>query len=99
MVRGDAGDQGGGRHAPGRLPFPQVGEAPAFDCIAASHGVSAAQVALAWLLARGHVTPVIVGARHQSQRDDNLAAASLTLRAHEMKELALVSALPIKHPG
>ena len=38
-------------------------------------GVSAAQVALAWLLARPGVTSVIVGARTEEQLADNLAAA------------------------
>ena len=40
-------------------------------------GVSPAQVALAWLLARPGVTSVIVGARTEEQLADNLAAASL----------------------
>ena len=47
--------------------------------IAADHGVSAARVALAWLLARPGVTSVIVGARTDEQLADNLAAASLEL--------------------
>src|SRR6185295_19900533 len=44
-----------------------------------AHGVSAARVALAWLLARPAVTSVIVGARTEEQLADNLAAAQLSL--------------------
>ena len=43
------------------------------------HGVSAAQVALAWLLTRPTVSSVIVGARTDEQLADNLQAAELQL--------------------
>ena len=46
--------------------------------IADGHGVSAAQVALAYTLAKPAVTSVIIGARTEEQLRDNLAAA----RAH-----------------
>ena len=39
------------------------------------HGVSAAQVALAWLLGRPAVTSLVIGARTGEQLADNLAAA------------------------
>src|SRR6202011_5344618 len=51
--------------------------------IAEGHGVSAAQVALAWLLGRPGITSVIVGARTDEQLADNLAAASLELSSEE----------------
>src|SRR3954452_6439108 len=44
-----------------------------------AHGVSAAQVTLAWLLARPGVTSLVIGARTDEQLSDNLAAASLEL--------------------
>src|SRR3712207_2052778 len=47
--------------------------------IGESHGVSAAQVSLAWLLAKPGVTSLVVGARTTEQLRDNLAAAELTL--------------------
>ena len=47
--------------------------------IAAAHGASVAQVAIAWLLARNAVTSVIIGATKRHQLDDNLGAADLTL--------------------
>src|SRR3954463_1278969 len=47
--------------------------------IGADRGVSAAQVALAWLLRRPGVVSLIVGARTDEQLADNLAAADLRL--------------------
>lgn len=51
--------------------------------VAEEHGVSAAQVALAWLLRRPAVTSLIVGARTEEQLRDNLAAINLQLSAEE----------------
>ena len=67
--------------------------------IAANHGVSVAQVALAWLLAQPWVTSVIIGARSMAQLDDNLAAHAVTLSAEELKALDEVSRLPAEYPG
>jgi len=53
-----------------------------------AHDVSAAQVALAWLLARPTVTSLIVGARTEKQLEDNLAAVDLRLSADETAKLA-----------
>ena len=55
--------------------------------IGSDHGVSAAQVALAYTLAKPAVTSLIVGARTEEQLADNLAAAELTLSADEMSRL------------
>jgi aryl-alcohol dehydrogenase-like predicted oxidoreductase len=55
--------------------------------IAAAHGASPAQVALAWLLTRPAVASVLVGASRTSQLDDNLGAASLTLSVNELAAL------------
>ncbi|MEV7135145.1 aldo/keto reductase [Arthrobacter sp. NPDC093128] len=59
--------------------------------IAADHGVSASQVALAWLADRPAVTSVILGARTKEQLADNLAAADLRLSEDETRRLAEVS--------
>ena len=48
--------------------------------VAEGHGVSAAQVALAWLLRRPGISTVIVGARTDEQLADNLRAADLRAR-------------------
>ncbi|TXR55468.1 aldo/keto reductase [Quadrisphaera setariae] len=66
--------------------------------VAAGRGVSGAQVALAWLLARPTVTSVIVGARTEEQLADNLAAASLQLSPDELSALEEVSRQPLQYP-
>jgi len=58
---------------------------------AADHGVSASQVALAWLADRPGVTSVIVGARNIEQLADNLAAADLELTPEETERLTQAS--------
>jgi len=63
--------------------------------IAAGRGVSAAQVALAWLLGRPGVASIIVGARTDEQLADNLEAAELELSGEEHRRLDEVSALPL----
>ena len=63
-----------------------------------AHGVSAAQVALAWLLGRPGVTSLVVGARTEEQLSDNLAAADLVLDEAERARLDAVSAVPLRYP-
>ncbi|MBZ9939306.1 aldo/keto reductase [Mesorhizobium sp. BR1-1-16] len=59
--------------------------------IAEAHGVSMAQVALAWVAAQPAVTSVILGARTREQLADNLGAASLVLTDEEIQALNAVS--------
>ncbi len=66
--------------------------------VAEARGVSAAQVALAWLLGRPGVTSLIVGARTEQQLADNLGAASLTLTDEERARFDTVSAPPLLYP-
>jgi aryl-alcohol dehydrogenase-like predicted oxidoreductase len=66
--------------------------------VAEARGVTAAQVALAWLLARPGVTSVVIGARTEEQLADNLAAASLELSAEEHERLERVSRPPLIYP-
>ena len=66
--------------------------------IAEARRVSAAQIALAWLLGRRGVSSVIIGARTDEQLRDNLAAAEVTLSAEERIRLDKVSALPLLYP-
>jgi aryl-alcohol dehydrogenase-like predicted oxidoreductase len=63
-----------------------------------AHGVSAAQVALAYLLGKPGVTSLIVGARTTDQLADNLAAADLQLTAEEIRGLDEVSGEPLSYP-
>jgi aryl-alcohol dehydrogenase-like predicted oxidoreductase len=66
--------------------------------IGADRGVSAAQVALAWLLGRPGVTSLVIGARTAEQLADNLAAAELTLSDDERGRLDKVSAPTLIYP-
>ena len=66
--------------------------------IAKAHGVSAAQVALAWLRSRPGVTSVIVGARTDDQLADNLASADLVLSSEERGALDEVSKPDLIYP-
>lgn len=66
--------------------------------IGEGHGVSAAQVALAWLLGRPAVTSLVIGARTAEQLADNLAAADLVLGDEERAELDELSAPPLLYP-
>ncbi|WFR98554.1 aldo/keto reductase [Rhizobium tumorigenes] len=63
-----------------------------------SRGVSAAQVALAWLIGRKGVTSVIIGGRTEAQFRDNLAAAELKLADEERARLDKVSQPWLQYP-
>jgi aryl-alcohol dehydrogenase-like predicted oxidoreductase len=67
--------------------------------IANAHGASVAQVAIAWLLARGAVSSVILGSTKLSQLEDNLAAVSVDLTAAEIAELDAATALAPVYPN
>jgi aryl-alcohol dehydrogenase-like predicted oxidoreductase len=94
----------GSRHAGEWSEPPIYDEDKLYDTIEALieiadlRGVSAAQVALAWVLARPGVTSAIVGARTEEQLADNLAAATLELAADEHARLEAVSRPPLLYP-
>jgi len=66
--------------------------------IAESRGISAAQVALAWVAQRPAVTSIVIGARTEAQLVDNLKAADLTLTEEEVGRLDDASAPPLIYP-
>ncbi|MBY5325627.1 aldo/keto reductase, partial [Rhizobium leguminosarum] len=67
--------------------------------IAKAHGVSMAQVALAWTAGQPAITSVILGARTPEQLADNLGAMKLKLSDDEMARLNEVSApQPFDYP-
>ena len=66
--------------------------------IADGHGVSAAQVALAWLLRRPGISTLVIGARTEQQLADNLAAAELALGDEELSRLERASRPPLPYP-
>lgn len=85
--------------------FPVVNKERAFACIdimrpiAERHGVSIAQIALAWLLAQAAVSTVIIGAKTVEQLNDNIAATRVELNETELAVLNEVSQLPAEYPG
>jgi aryl-alcohol dehydrogenase-like predicted oxidoreductase len=63
-----------------------------------THKVSAAQIALAYLLGRPGVTSLIIGARTEEQLVDNLAAANVRLAPEERARLDKASAPVLLYP-
>ena len=98
----DGGDDAARR---AKFDFPPVDKEKGFDvldvakAIADRHGASVAQVAIAWILANGAVTSVIIGARKPAQLDDNLKAIDVRLSAEDMKALDEVSKLTTEYPA
>ncbi len=94
----------GSRHFGGWDEPPVYDEEKLYDTIDAlveiadGHGVSAAQVALAWLLRRPTVSSVVIGARTDEQLADNLKAAELQLSDAERDRLEEVSRPPLIYP-
>jgi aryl-alcohol dehydrogenase-like predicted oxidoreductase len=94
----------GARHLTDWGEPPVRDEEQTYDVIEAAveigerHGVSAAQVALAWLLGRPGVASLVVGARTDEQLADNLAAAQLELSEGERARLDALSAPPLIYP-
>ena len=91
-------DEPGSRRTAADYPdFPPVDPGSAWDvvdalrAVADQHGVSPAQVALAWVLSRPAVTSVVVGAKRPDQLADSAGAADLTLSAQDVTELEAVS--------
>lgn len=64
----------------------------ALDEVSAAHGVSQAQVALAWIMARPGITAPIASATSLDQLDSLTAAVSLHLSVADMKRLDTASA-------
>jgi len=85
--------------------FPPLDKEKAFACIdamepiAKNHGVSIAQVALAWILSKQSVSTIIIGARKLEQLKDNIASTKLILNEAELQSLDAVSALAPEYPG
>ncbi len=101
--RGQSGPEGS-RHLTDWNEPPVRDEDQLYDVVDAlveigeGHGVSAAKVALAWLLGRPAVISLIIGARSDEQLADNLAAAELPLSDDERARLDELSAPPLLYP-
>jgi aryl-alcohol dehydrogenase-like predicted oxidoreductase len=82
----------------------RIGEGRSYDLIDVIEKVAkrceatAAQVSIAWLLAKKEVTSVILGARTVQQLDDNMRASAVKLTAEDRKELDDASAPDWAYP-
>jgi aryl-alcohol dehydrogenase-like predicted oxidoreductase len=101
-LRGAAGPQGT-RSTSGL--FPPVNEERGYQAldairpIADAHGLSVAQVALAWLLAQRVVSAVLVGAKSVAQLEENLKATTISLTDSEVSTIDEASAPSSEYSG
>ena len=85
--------------------FPPIDKEKAYDIIdvliriGQLHQTTAAEVALAWVLAQPGVTSVIIGAKNLIQLNDNINSVNLKLTSEELEELNKISELPSEYPA
>ena len=85
--------------APGTIDYDRLYRiVDVLDAIALERNATPSQVALNWVINKPGVDTVIIGARHEVQLRDNLAAATWRLTSDEMDRLDAVSALPEPYP-
>jgi aryl-alcohol dehydrogenase-like predicted oxidoreductase len=59
----------------------------ALASLAAARGVTASQLAIAWVLARGENIVPVIGARRRAQLEESLGALSIRLRDDELEQI------------
>jgi aryl-alcohol dehydrogenase-like predicted oxidoreductase len=85
--------------------FPPVNREKAYDIIdvlievGKQHGVSAAQIALAWVRLQPGITSTIIGAKNVDQLKDNVNSTNVVLSDDDLARINEVSALPKEYPG
>ena len=85
--------------------FPPVNRPKAYDIIdvlievGKQYGVSAAQIALAWVRLQPGVTSTIIGAKNVDQLNDNVNSTAIELSADDLARINEVSALTKEYPG
>jgi aryl-alcohol dehydrogenase-like predicted oxidoreductase len=85
--------------------FPPLNKTKAYDIIdvmtkvGINHKVSAARVALAWILTKPGVTSIIIGAKKKEQLVDNIESVNLKLSNEELSELETISAMALEYPA
>ncbi|MDR6944578.1 aldo/keto reductase [Mucilaginibacter pocheonensis] len=85
--------------------FPLINKEKAYDIIdviagiGKQYGVSAAQIALAWVRLQKGVTSTIIGAKNADQLLDNIRSTDIELSADDLQKMDEVSALPVEYPG
>jgi aryl-alcohol dehydrogenase-like predicted oxidoreductase len=68
------------------------------DSLSAETGKSVPRLALNWLLRKPTISTVVIGARHEQQLRENLAAASFSLTPEQVARLDEVSQAPAPYP-
>jgi aryl-alcohol dehydrogenase-like predicted oxidoreductase len=85
--------------------FPPLNKQKAFDIIDAmneigkKHNISAARVALAWMLTKPYVSSIIIGAKTPDQLKDNIEATKTQLSIEDLEQLEHISALTPEYPA
>ena len=85
--------------------FPPLNKSKAYDIIdvmtrvGKNYKVSAARVALAWLLTKPGVASIIIGAKTKEQLLDNIECTNLKLSSEDLAELETISALAPEYPA
>ncbi len=98
----DGGDEAARR---AKFDFPPVDKEKGFKildvltAVAAAHGATVPQIALAWILANDAVSSVIIGARKVAQLDDNLKSVDIALTPDDLKALDEASKLAVEYPA
>ena len=73
--------------------------AAGLSALAREHGVTPAQLALAWMLRRGDAPVLpIIGARKLSQLQDNLASSDVSIDADAIRRLDALKPPPVSYP-
>ena len=91
----------GGTYEERTLSERNLAIADAVNQVAEARGVSASQVAIAWVRAQQQraVTIPIVGVRTEAQLADNLGAVEIDLEPHELEALDHASRVPLGFPA
>lgn len=98
----DTAKAGGARRD--EFDFPPVDKEKAYDIvdvmaeIGKAHGVSVAEIALAWVRYQNGITSTIIGARRPEQLQQNLHSVQLELSESDLKKLDEVSSLKKEYP-
>jgi aryl-alcohol dehydrogenase-like predicted oxidoreductase len=95
----------GGQSRRDNFDFPVINKERAYDIIdvlkpiAEGYGVSAAEVALAWVRQQRGVTSTIIGAKTLEQLQANIHSTAFSLSAEELNKLNEVSKPEKMYPG
>jgi aryl-alcohol dehydrogenase-like predicted oxidoreductase len=92
-----------GRRA--NFDFPPLDKEKAYDLVevmggmAKAHGVTTAQIALAWVRHQPGITSTIIGAKTQDQLKANIDSTEIVLTADDLAKIEEVSPLAAQYPG